>query len=116
MQHGLDKLNSYHVLGSYLFEAGSLEDMKTFFEEHEAALVQEWAKEKDPTLKDEYTLHRASLKLNLGSVLFNYGDFDGAAEQARNAMEYCRENEQWVQYYKHYLLLVEALTASLKYE
>ncbi|GHU67435.1 hypothetical protein FACS189413_02190 [Bacteroidia bacterium] len=64
MQHGLDKLNSYHLLCGYLFNIGSLEDLQTLFGEYETALVQE---------QPDY-------------------------------------------YFKHYLLLIDALNASMKYE
>ena len=115
-QHGKEKVDNYALLGSYLFQSASLEDMITYFEEYETVILQEQKKEKEKSLLSYYSERCAQLKLNHGYVLFNTGDFEGVEKQARAGMAYCDENEIRGYYYIHFGLLIDALMALQKYE
>ena len=115
-QQGKEKVDNYALLGSYLFQSESLEDMITYFEEYETVIFQEQKKEKDKSQLSYYNERYAQLKLNYGYVLFNLGDFEGVEKQARAGMAYCDENEIRGYYYTHFGLWIDALMALQKYE
>ena len=115
-QHGKEKVDNYALLGSYLFQSASLEDMITYFEEYETVIFQEQKKEKEKSQLSYYSERYAQLKLNYGYVLFNTGDFEGVEKQARAGMAYCDENEIRGYYYTHFGLWIDALMALQKYE
>jgi len=115
-QYGVEKLDSYRLLTSYLFQEATLEELIIFFNEFEAVILQEKKKETNKQHLPHYIFTYANMKLNYGYALFNYGDFEGAEQQARNAMVYCSENKEWDIYYELYDLLLDVLTVSQKYE
>ena len=115
-QIGIEKLETYQLIGSYLFTGATFEELLAYFEELEKIILEEQKKEKNSQLNPDYVARYASMQLNLGYVLYNFGNFDDAEKQARKLMEYCKSNDEWTYYYRGYDLLVEALTASLKHE
>jgi len=116
VQQGMEKVNSYRLLGSHLFQGSSSEELIVFFQEFETVILEEQKKEKKSQLIQDYVGLHAQLKLNHGYVFFNYGDFEKVELQAHNTIEFCRENDEWVIFYKAYDLLLDALLASNKFE
>jgi len=114
-QQGVEKVKTYRLIGSYLFDNASLEEMKDYFGELEAITLQEEKNDKNSQNAPFYITVYANMKLNYGYVLYNFGDFEGVEEQARDGMNYCRENNKEEIYYKHYNLLLDALLANQKY-
>jgi len=115
-QHGLEKVETYLLLNSYLSETASLEEMIDFYNEFGNIILQEQKKEKKSDLIPVYRKKYATKQLNVCVTLYNFGEYDKAEKQARKTMEYCIENNEWVSYYKGYNLLLDVLMASQKYE
>jgi AraC-like DNA-binding protein len=115
-QHGIEKVDTYRVIGSYLFENASLEEMAAYFDELEAITLQEEKNDKDSKNAHLYIIAYANAKLNYGYTLFNFSEFEEVEKQARAGMNYCRENNEREIYYKHYDLLLDALSANQKYD
>ncbi|MDR0231065.1 MAG: helix-turn-helix domain-containing protein [Dysgonamonadaceae bacterium] len=115
-QTGMEKIKTYELIGSYLFQGSSFEELIDFFKEYEIVILQEQKKEKNSQLLSDYITKYASMQLNLGYTMFNFGDFEGAEEQARKIKVFCQDNDRWIYYHRAYDLLIDALIASQKYE
>ena len=115
-QHGIEKVKTYNLLGSYLFRCASLEEMIAYFDDCEKVILQEKKNEKEKKSLPEYNSEYALMKYNYANTLFNYGAFEEVEKQIRIAIAFCRENDEWVNFYKHYGLLIETLAVLEKYE
>lgn len=116
LQDGKEKLDSYMMLVVYLFRDATLEEMTACFDEYDREILIQQKKEEDKSKWNEYISDYANNKLNRGYMYFNRGDFEAVERVARDALEYCIENNQWNWYYKHYDLLLDALLALRKYD
>lgn len=115
-QHGLEKLDSYLLLGSFLFKQPSPEELKVYFEEYEIAILQEQKKEKNSELMKDYVAAYAMLKFNHSAFFINQRKYEEAEEIIRSAMDYAFKNEAWFHYYRLYNQLLKMLTQQQKYE
>jgi AraC-like DNA-binding protein len=115
-QIGMEKILTYELIGSYIFQSGSFEELIAFFKEYEVIILQEQKREKNSQLLSDYITKHTSMQLNLGYTLFNFGDFEGTEEQARKIKVFCQDNDRWIYYHRAYDLLIDALIASQKYE
>ena len=116
-QQGMEKVDSYLLLGSFLFNKVSLEEIIAYFEEYETVILQEQKKEKNRELIKDYVVSYALMKLNYcSSVLFKIRDYEELEKQARSAMDYCIKNDEWNYYYKLYNCLLKSFLLSQKYE
>ncbi|MDR2972264.1 MAG: helix-turn-helix domain-containing protein [Bacteroidales bacterium] len=115
-QHGMEKVKSYKLLGSYLWSKATSEELIAYFEEFEKVILEEQKQEKNTQSVHDYISAYSVLKLNHSRAMCNYGNFEEAEKQARIGMDYCSKNEEWNYYYELYTMLLDAQKSARKYE
>ena len=80
------------------------------------AMAQNRTQQHVDSLKRAIATQHGIDKINSCHNLYNYGEFEEVEKQARSIIINAKKNNEWKEYYVGYNLLIDALTATQKYE